>query len=102
MRKILAAAGSVALALSFTQAASAQRRTRQTDAEVRALRKEVEALKEGQQAMREELEEVKKLLREVAENARKGQRQQTVSVDDDPAIGESTAKVVLIDFSDYQ
>lgn len=105
MRKFLAAAAlAVVLAPSFGQGAQAQRRATgggASDAELRALRREVEALREGQQAIQAELQELKKLMREVAEGAA-GQRQPTVSVDDDPAVGESTAKVVLIDFSDYQ
>ena len=103
MRKLSAAGAAFVLALTLAQSAQAQRRqpARQQDAEIRALRQEVEQLREEQQAIRAELEEIKGLLQVIAENLTSA-RQRTVSVDDDPAVGESTARVVLIDFSDYQ
>ena len=92
------------LVLTFVQGASAQRRSRQSDAELRELRQEIESLKEGQKAIQAELGEMKAMLREIM--ASRGPaapaRPTVVSVDDDPAVGESTARVVLIDFSDYQ
>jgi len=103
MRKILTVIISAVFVLSLAQGVGAQRRAAggATEAELRELRKEVEALREGQRAIQAELEEIKKILREVASKS-VGARPTTVSVDDDPSIGESTAKVVLIDFSDYQ
>lgn len=103
MRNMVAGAVSVVIALSFAQGVHAQKRPRPTtDAEqLRALRKEVEELREGQKVIQSELEEMKNLLREIAEGS-VAKREPTVSVDDDPSLGESTAKVVLIDFSDYQ
>ena len=103
MGKVATLAASIVLLISLAPGAYAQRsarQTRQRDAELRALREEVEALRQEQRAMREELQEIKRLLEEIAKNT--APRQRTVSVDDDPALGESTAKVVLIDFSDYQ
>jgi hypothetical protein len=38
----------------------------------------------------------------MAENNSPARPELVISVDDDPALGESTARVVLIDFSDYQ
>ncbi len=103
MKKSLVGVCAIVFMLLFAQdAAHGQKRLRQTDAaQLRELRKEVEALKDGQQAMRAELEELKKLLREIIDAA-VAQRDPKVGVDDDPSLGEPTAKVVLIDFSDYQ
>ena len=102
MRKLTAAAGAAVLALACAGGAQAQQRgTRQGDADVRALRQEIEALREGQREMQEELREIKQLLQQLAENS--GQEgPKLVSVDDDPSMGEKTAKVVIVDFSDYQ
>ena len=103
MRKAVAGAFVLAaVVLACAEGAHAQRRgSRQTEAELRALRQEIELLRQGQQEMQGELRELKELLRQLAEAGAQGARR-FVSVDDDPSMGESTAKVVLIDFSDYQ
>ena len=107
MKKAAAMAAMIALVLSLAAGAHAQtqkgaRQTQQRrDAELRGLRDEIEALREEQKMMREELQEVKALLQVIVDSIASA-RQRTVSIDDDPVIGESTSKVVLIDFSDYQ
>ncbi|MDA2932323.1 hypothetical protein MYX19_04090, partial [Nitrospinae bacterium AH-259-F20] len=74
----------------------------QTSQDVKALRKEVEALKEGQKAIRKELGEIKGLLRRRQAPRPAEPRNVVLSVDDDPFKGVKTAKVTIIDFSDYQ
>ena len=79
-----------------------QRRTTQA-VELRELRDEVRRLREEQEGMRKDLQEIRRLL----EQARAGQpaqpaRPEFVSVDDDPSQGSADARVVIIDFSDYQ
>jgi septal ring factor EnvC (AmiA/AmiB activator) len=101
MIKPAAAAAVAVIVLACAQGASAQRSPRQTDAELRALRQEIETLRQGQLEIQSELRELKELLQQLAEAAAQGGRK-LVSVDDDPSMGESTARVVLIDFSDYQ
>ena len=101
MRKAAAAAVVAVIMLVCAQGVSAQRRSRQTDAELRALRQEIESLREGQREIQSELRELKELLQQVAENSAQAGRK-FVSVDDDPVMGENTARVVLIDFSDFQ
>ena len=101
MRKSAAAAAVAVMVFTCAQGASAQRSSRQTDAELRALRQEIETLRQGQLEIQSELRELKELLQQLAETSAQGGRK-LVSVDDDPSMGESTAKVVLIDFSDYQ
>ena len=101
MRKAAAAAAVAVIVLACAQGVSAQRSSRQTDAELRALRQEIDALRQGQLEIQSELRELKELMQQLAEGAAQGARK-FVSVDDDPSMGEGTARVVLIDFSDYQ
>lgn len=106
MRKAAAAFALSISVLACAQVTGAQqrqqqRRPSQTDAELRALRQEIDALRQGQLEIQSELRELKELMQQLAEGAAQGARK-FVSVDDDPSMGEATAKVVLIDFSDYQ
>lgn len=102
MKRVTAGAAAAVLALACAGGAQAQRRTAgQRDADVRALRQEVEALKDGQREMQEELRELRQLVERLAAGGGQG-GPRLVSVDDDPAIGEKTARVVVIDFSDFQ
>lgn len=81
----------------FTQPVLAQ-----TSQDIKALKKEVEALKEGQKAIRKELGEIKNLLQRRESPRPAEPRNVVLSVDDDPFKGVKTAKVTLIDFSDFQ
>lgn len=107
MRKYAAAAAFAVLVFGHTDAARAQGpRKPSTAQEVQALREQVRELQEGQEAMRKELQEIRRLLEQAM---RAGPAQPpaprgpaTVSLDTDPHLGSDAAKVVLIDFSDYQ
>jgi hypothetical protein len=90
----------VSALLLFYPPPSRAQRTRRSDEEIKALRREIEALKEGQQAIRRELQEIKSLL--LAKQAPSPAQPAVVSVDDDPFLGNKNARVVMIDFSDYQ
>jgi len=68
--------------------------------EVRELREEVRRLREEQEAMRKELRELRQILERAG--VAKPAPPEFISVDDDPAQGSDTARVVMIDFSDYQ
>ncbi len=68
---------------------------------------EIEALKTGQQEIRKELAEIKKLLQArpaAAQPKRQGTNVKDVVFDlaDNPVKGASTAKLTLVEFSDYQ
>ncbi len=67
------------------------------------IRKEIRELKRGQEAIQQELQEIKKLLqtREAAGPARPA-RPETVGIGGRPFRGNKNARVVLIEFSDYQ
>ncbi len=74
------------------------------------LREEIEELKAGQQKIQKDLAEIKKLLEArpapAAQGAarRSGANVENVVFDlgDNPVKGESTAKLTLVEFSDYQ
>lgn len=70
--------------------------------EIEALKKEVEALKKGQETTEKELREIKAVLQRVGAIPPPEPENVVVSVDDDPFRGEKSAKVTVIDFSDYQ
>jgi protein-disulfide isomerase len=90
-----------ALALFYPQPIRAQR-TRRSDEEIKALRREIEALKEGQQAIQRELQEIKSLLLAKQAPAPSPAQPAVISVGNDPFLGDKNARVVMIDFSDYQ
>lgn len=68
--------------------------------------KEIEELKRGQQQIRQELAEIKRLLEARPRSAqpRRGSpvEGKLFELGDNPVIGEATAKLTLIEFSDYQ
>jgi protein-disulfide isomerase len=69
--------------------------------ELQRLRREVQELKEGQKALMEQLLELKELLSaNRAEPA--ASKKYVLSTDGMPFKGEATARLVLIEFSDYQ
>lgn len=71
--------------------------------ELKAVRKEIDALREGQTAIQKDLQEIKNLLRARPAPAPPAEQVgMIVSVDGAPFKGEKTAKLTLIDFSDYQ
>ena len=67
-----------------------------------AVRKEIEALREGQAAIQKDLQEIKNLLRARPAVPPAEPQNIVLSVADAPFKGEKSAKLTLIDFSDYQ
>ena len=70
--------------------------------DLKAVRKEIEALTQGQAAIQKDLQEIKNLLRARPAAAPAEPLNVVLSVADAPFKGEKTAKLTLIDFSDYQ
>ena len=70
--------------------------------ETQALRREIEALKEGQRTMQKDLQEIKTLLQARPAAAPAAPENPVISVDGAQFKGEKTAKLTLIEFSDFQ
>jgi hypothetical protein len=69
--------------------------------ELRALKEEIDALKEGQAAIQRELQEIKTLLRSRPAAAAPDQ-EVVLAVGDGPSKGSKDARLVLVEFTDYQ
>ncbi len=108
MRKYAAAAALAVLVAWNAPGAHAQKKQRapSTAQEIQSLREQVRELQEGQESIQKDLQEIKRLLMQVRAAAPpppQGPPMPTsVSLDTDPHLGSDTAKVVMIDFSDYQ
>ncbi len=89
--------GTSLLALSALPAALAQG----SDQE---MRDEIEALKKGQQQIRSDLAEIKKLLKggQKAAPAGSNVKDKVFDLGDNPVRGARTAKLTLVEFTDYQ
>jgi protein-disulfide isomerase len=78
----------------------------QSSEELKALKDEIKALKEGQTSIQKDLQEIKTLLRtKQAQPQAQPQpefKETVVSIDNDPFKGDKNARLVLIEFSDYQ
>ena len=68
------------------------------------VRSEIEALKQEQATIRRELAEIKALLRGQAASAQPGGSpgDVLVAVQHAPVLGQGTARVTIVEFSDYQ
>jgi protein-disulfide isomerase len=87
------------LALGHAAPAAAQ-----TGADIEALRQAVDALRDSQQRMERDLAEIKTLLRgrQQAAAPEEDATKVVLAVDGDPFKGQPTAKLVLVEFTDYQ
>ena len=75
----------------------------QTGGEVQTLKKEIEALKEGQTAIQKDLQEIKKLLQTRQAPAAPAEfKEAIINIDNAPVKGDKNARLVLMEFSDYQ
>ncbi len=91
--------GAALLALSAVPAAQAQESEQE-------LREEIEALKQGQKQIRSDLAEIKKLLQarpqRAAAPAGPDVEGKVFDLGDNPIKGARTAKLTLVEFTDYQ
>lgn len=72
----------------------------QTSEEMKTLREDIKALKDGQTAIKKELQDIKTLLR--TKQAPPEFKQIVISIEGEPVKGDENAKLVLMEFSDYQ
>ena len=97
----------LALAAAPGEAAKSTKKPGPPASEFTALKREVQALKENQKAMQKELQEIKALLlaRPAPAAAAPPQlpaRPATVRLDNERVKGSPNARVVVIEYSDYQ
>ena len=98
-KKFAVLAVTLILAVFFTQHALGQ-----TSDELKALKDEIKALKEGQTAIQKDLQEIKNLLRtrQSQPQAPPPFKEAVVSIDAGHVKGNKDARLVMIDFSEYQ
>jgi protein-disulfide isomerase len=97
LKKITILLLALSLVLLTTQLGCAQ-----TNEDMKALRNDVQELKKGQEAIKKDIEEIKALLQRTAGGPPPAPKEVKVSTDDDPFLGKKTAKLTVIEFSDYQ
>ncbi len=68
------------------------------------VRQELEALKQGQQQIQRELQEIKRLLqtRPAEQSAAPDVRGKVFALGDNPTRGDASARLTLVEFTDYQ
>jgi peptidoglycan hydrolase CwlO-like protein len=74
----------------------------QTSEEIRALQEDIKSLKEGQTAIQKDLQEIKKLLQATKQQAPAEFKEALINIQGAPTKGEKSAKLALMEFSDYQ
>jgi protein-disulfide isomerase len=66
------------------------------------LKKDIEALKDGQKAIQKDLEEIKTLIKSRPAGPAPPPQNVVIDLGKNPFKGERTAKLTLVEFSDYQ
>lgn len=73
-----------------------------TDPEIAVLKKEIAALRESQAAMQKEIAELRAELERVSSAKPSGSGDAEISFDGAPIIGDASAPVTIVEFSDFQ
>jgi protein-disulfide isomerase len=102
MRKFVTVASLAFLAIFQAHTGHAQKRSRADTEELKALRQEIESLKEDVKSMRTDLQDIKQMLQARAGGPGAPAQPARISAGTLPALGSQGARVVLVDFSDYQ
>ena len=79
----------------------------QANLEYQILKKEIESLKQGQAGLKQDLQEIKKLIQGIKSAPSGGGggdvfREAMINIKGAPIRGDKKAKLVLMEFSDYQ
>jgi hypothetical protein len=89
--------------LGLTLFLSAHPACAQTDQEFQVLKKEIESLKEGQAGIRKDLQEIKRLIQSSRQAPAADEfKQAIIDIKGAPMKGDKSAKLVFVEFSDYQ
>jgi protein-disulfide isomerase len=99
MKKVLILVVVVAVTFLFIQTGWTQ-----TSEELQPIIDEIKSIKKGQQSIQKELQEIKKALQARPARAKKQEqfKEAVIDLTGDPFIGKKTAKVAILEFSDYQ
>ncbi len=75
----------------------------QTNLEYQLLQKDMESLKQGQAGLKKDIEELKKLIQASRQAPAAGEfKEAIIDIKGAPIKGDKNAKLVLMEFSDYQ
>ena len=89
------------LVFGLTLFLSVQPAFAQTNLECQVLKKEIESLKQGQAGLKKEIQELKKQIQ--SRPAAPGEfKEAMIDIKGAPIRGDKNAKLVLLEFSDYQ
>ena len=102
MKRTLKSISVCLLAVLFSLTVVVQARAQTSDPE---LKEEVEALKKGQEQIQKDLAEIKKLLQARPQPQRPAApdvKGKVFDLGDNPVVGEPSAKLTLVEFTDYQ
>jgi Tfp pilus assembly protein PilN len=90
------------LVLGLTLLLSAQPAFSQTAEEFKAQQKEIGALKEGQAQLQKDIQEIKKQLQARPSAPGGDFKEAIINIKGAPVMGSKNAKLVLMEFTDYQ
>jgi hypothetical protein len=95
------------LVLSLTLFLGVQPVFAQANLEYQLLKKEIESLKQGQAGLKQDLQEIKRLIQNIKQAPAGGGgapefKEAMINIKGAPIKGSKTAKLVLLEFSDYQ
>jgi hypothetical protein len=96
MRYFQTSLGLILIFLLFTQPGSAQ-----TSDELKSLKKDIEALKESQKAINKDLQEIKGVLR-ARGLLEEDPKNLFIDLSGKPFKGDKNAKLILMEFSEYE
>src|SRR5216117_2141253 len=97
-RLLMTLLGPILLTLFYPQAGFSQ-----SSEELRLLERDIDTLQDGQRALQKDLQDIKTLLQARPAAAPSAEPQNAVlTVDGAPSKGEKTAKLTLVEFTDFQ
>jgi len=101
-RALLTAISSFVVFMSFTQLSFGQRRP--TPEELQLLRKDVDTIKTNQAQIENAVKELKELARAPQPAPAPPPKPESIvlGIDDDPLVGDKKARLVIVEFSDFQ